>query len=800
MKLLEGVKAVFLFSGVQAVFGLQPIGIIADVARDVERVESVREIKDVQRTFAQMAQFGRWNDMAGLFSTNGTVRIGLGNLVPSGKTTSLIGRKAIADWLETDSGSMNGITPGSLSILLNEDGLVTLSPDGRSAKARWNCMRFMGDGAGTTRIEGGIYENEYALSEVAEQKLRWEISLLRYYPMYEGNYSKGWQNTGKGSRTLPIIPYHFTPDDAGIPIQLPATNLNVSVVLSNISTSELDALAYRIQRLNDEDEVRNLQHSYGYYVDRRMWPDVVDLFVSNATINFGGLSYTGVSNIRQGLEQSMGPEGLIQGILNDHLIFDTIVEVDSNGREAITRGIEIGMLGDANKEAGFWKFGVFRNHFIKDADTGIWKIKAIETSELLTANYSTGWGYGSVNSTLSTARPTPLEFLQISSRSSRSRPKSWRSHWLARSRSTVDTIAELQRGVARSAAVDETENVSAAYGYYADDIRCSYFAALHAQKGFKESPFVGWYWSPQRIDEACQARYHAVDPNPLRPSVPFHWRLQPVIHASQDGRSTSLRTRLLQFGTSNSSTPGFNIGMYHDQLVLEDFGNGTTRRKLWSLTLDEFYAQSGSWTSGWAAAKPQNGSSILRRQGIDGYLPDVALTDPKLGEREVGLIGGSGQTVVWPGIQRVWWSIRNAVSGRVPQWYWAPGCVPCREARPDWALAVNGYQEPPTGPSLVSATVNGTAVTVKVAAGPEEQVSGTVELWRDGFNGTTLLRSAPLDKTGGATFAVPASGLSVGANKLTLLYTGSDQLKAGRTSITVQGQSLMPLVSPRRRL
>ena len=786
MKFLKAVKVFCLLSGVGSVAGLQPAVTITDIARDLQRVEAVREIKDVQRTFAQMAQFGKWSDMAALFSANGSMRVGLGSLVPSGEIFSLTGRRTIRDWFETDSGPMDGIRAGSLSTLLNEDGIVTLSSDGLSAKARWNSLRFMGDGAGQTRIEGGIYENEYVLNAKKEQDQKWEISLLHYYPMYEGNYSNGWQNTGKGARNLPIIPYHFTPDEAGIPILVPETSSNITSVAGNTSTSDVDNLAYRIQRLNDEDEVRNLQHSYGYYIDRRMWPDVVDLFVANATSKFDAVTYTGVSSIRQGLEQMMGPEGLTQGILNDHLIFDTIVELNSSGREATTRGIEVGILGDANKQAGFWKFSVFRNQFVKDEKSGIWKIKAIEMSNVLTANYSMGWGYGGIKSTSPTAHTTAPEFLHIRGRSSRSQAQSWRSHRLQRNSSNDDTLAEFQRNLARSAAVDETENVSAAYGYYADDIRCSYFAALHAQKGFKESPFVGWYWSPERIDQACQARYHAVDPNPMRSSVPFHWRLQPVIYVSKDGRSTSLRTRLLQFGTSNFSTPGFNIGMYHDQLVLEDSVNGTTSRKLWSLTLDEFYVQSANWTNGWATAKPQNGSSILRRQGIDGYLPDVALTDPKLGEREVGLIGGSGQAVIWPGIQRVWWSIRNPVSGRVPQWYWAPGCVPCRGARLDWALKVNGYQEPPTGPTLVSTSVNGTSIEVNVIAGPEEQVSGSIELWREDLNGTSLLRLAPLDKTGGATFAVPISGLSTDVNKFVLVYPGSDQIKPGRASIILQ--------------
>ncbi len=62
-------------------------------------------------------------------------------------------------------------------------------------------------------------------------------------------------------------------------------------------------------------------------------------------------------------------------------------------------------------------------------------------------------------------------------------------------------------------------------------------------------------------------------------------------------------------------------------------------------------------------------------------------------------MGGSGQYIAWPDIQRMWFAYRNPVSGRVPKYYW-PGCVPC-QFKPEWNLTSHGYQEPPTGPAIV---------------------------------------------------------------------------------------------------
>src|SRR4029450_12373020 len=92
---------------------------------------------------------------------------------------------------------------------------INLSPDGRTAKGRWNGLRFMGDGKGATRIAGGIYENDYILETGA-----WRCAKMQYWRQFDGDYEKGWRNADNAP--LPVVPYHFTPDSVGVPIPAPS--------------------------------------------------------------------------------------------------------------------------------------------------------------------------------------------------------------------------------------------------------------------------------------------------------------------------------------------------------------------------------------------------------------------------------------------------------------------------------------------------------------------------------------------------------------------------------------------------
>ena len=101
-------------------------------------------------------------------------------------------------------------------------------------------------------------------------------------------------------------------------------------------------LTARARRLSDEIEITNLQHAYGYYVDRKMWDDVADSFAADGTMEIGlqGV-YAGRTSIRRGLN-AFGAAGLGEGEINDHIHLQTIVTVLPSGT-ARARGTDIGM-------------------------------------------------------------------------------------------------------------------------------------------------------------------------------------------------------------------------------------------------------------------------------------------------------------------------------------------------------------------------------------------------------------------------------------------------------------------------
>lgn len=626
-----------------------------ELARDVTRVEALRAVKDLQRRYAHLALRGEWKAMAGLFAEGGEVQCGAERVVE---------RSAITDWLASRAGTMDGKTPGSLHVELIDQPVAHLSADGQHATARWMAMSFLGDGMGRARIEGGLYVNDYV-----RDGRTWQLGLMRYHRQYAGDYEGGWTNVGGAD--LPIVPFHFTSEKAGVPIP-PATGRPASF------TQAPEALAQRIQRLNDEDAVRNLQNACGYYVDRRMWTDVVDLFADDCAAQFGGEVRHGRAGVRRALE-AMGPEGLSEGELNERTIFDLIVDVRPGGTEAFASGIELGLLAGRAHPTGGWAFTTFRNRFVKEA--GLWKLKELRATPLLEADYATGWGHLAAAAATDMVEP-PLTGPAPSA-----------------SQAPSTALLDMRRRLMRSTAFEGVENVSSAYGFYLDDFQWADLAAIFARQGNKQSPFAGYYLGRDRIAGAASASW---GPAPaLRAAISFHWRTQPVIHVSHDGRSANLRTRLFQPRTSKdpaASRSGFYMGGLHggmypnDQAVLEE---GVWR--LWSLTIDEHYFHSPDWVRGWAGArKPEVEAPSPASKLLIIYPPDVAMS--ALGRRAEGFRGGTGQEIAWPGILPMWFHYRNPVSGREPALFW-PDCVPC-EVLPASRMTQHGYQQPPAGPEI----------------------------------------------------------------------------------------------------
>jgi len=632
-----------------------PASTLDALASNVERAEAIRAVKNLQYAYSQYAQFGLWADLGALFTEDGQAIYG---------TDDIKGRAAIAQYHTTTfGGGKPGLPAGVVNGHFVDVPLVNLSVDGNSAKARWYGFSMIGGGA-TARWDSGTFENEYV-----KDKGVWKISRLHYYPQFGGPVEKGW---GAYTNPLPRVPYHFTSEDeSGTPIPLP-------VGPAPKTSATLASLEARIDALNAEDQARNLQNAYGYYIDRKMWDDVTDLFTSDGVLDIAGVgTYEGAANIRRALERD-GPAGLKQGQLNDHPMFDTLIEVTPGNAEARVRGLDLGMLGDFSAGRSQWSISVFTNRFVKQ--DGVWKIREMRVFPLVTtAGYSQPW-------TADTGRTAPafLTHPVTGQRPSASAP------------TTASSLAELERKLAVSTAYDGAVNITSAYTHYIDDSQWTSMGAIFAEHGNKHVPFNGYYIGPERIAHRPGAQ---VAPNGNRPGGGgWHWLMQPVITVASDGRSAKMRTRLFHPAVGFNVGGGIEGGMYpNNQAVLE---KGAW--KLWSLTIDEPYF-SAAWPNGWGSAMPVRQPPAARPAAtttaalptIPGsviYPPNVA--QGLIGKRMDGFAGGVGETIRWPGILNMWFHYKNPVSGRVPEHYW-PNCGVC-EFAPYLSMDKYGYLLPPS--------------------------------------------------------------------------------------------------------
>jgi hypothetical protein len=679
-------------------------GSLDALARDTERAESLRAVKNLQYAYSQYAQFGLWDEVGALFASDGQTIWG---------DKTVIGPAQIAKYnRDTFGGGKTGLPMGAVNTLLIEVPLANLSVDGNSATVRWYGMHLRGGGA-DARWESGTFENEY----VKEQGV-WKISRLHFFPQFGGLYEAGWKAL---ANPLPLVPYHFKSEAvAGTPLP-PASGVAPK------SKASLPSLEQRIAVLNAQDQARNLQNAWGYYIDRKMWDDVTDLFTADGVLELGGIGvYEGPASIRRALQRD-GKAGPTNGQLNDHPLFDTLVEISADGNEAQVRGIDLGMLGDFSKGTAWWSVSVFSNRLVKQG--GVWKIREMRITPVMKTDYQLGWGKSQIVDAqpakefapdrAATAIPAgqlvipaflkhPVTGKQAAYPAgakvvSRDRLlKPLRADKSETRGSTEARIAEARRKLAMSAAYEGAANMTASYTYYIDDSQWTSMGAIFAQKGAKQVPFNGYYIGPERIAHRPGAAPAVNGKTPGNGG--WHWLMQPVIHVAADGRSAKMRSRLfhpLPSGTGGS----MEGGMYpNNQAVLE---NGVW--KLWTVTIDEPYFTS-QFPHGWSRTPPPRAAPAAaprpaaaagaapaapaapRPSGAELYPPDIPQN--LLGRRMEGFVGGTGEAIRWPGQLPMWFHYKNPVSGRVPERYW-PNCGTCEYA-PQTSMDKHGYLLPET--------------------------------------------------------------------------------------------------------
>jgi hypothetical protein len=152
--------------------------------------------------------------------------------------------------------------------------------------------------------------------------------------------------------------------------------------------ARLAAYRERVDRLEDQNAIENLQASYGYYFDKGLWSDVADLFTAKGSFEYGQRGvYIGKEHIRRAL-LLFGPRGLAPGHLNNHMQLQAVIIVAPGGKTATARWRGMVQLAQPGAN-GVWGEGVYENEYLQEA--GVWKIAKLHFYVTGFTDYDLGW-------------------------------------------------------------------------------------------------------------------------------------------------------------------------------------------------------------------------------------------------------------------------------------------------------------------------------------------------------------------------------------------------------------------------
>lgn len=577
------------------------------LAGRLEGTEAVRAIKRLQHAWGHYAELGDHAAMADLFAADGRL------ILPPHNARGRDGIRALL--IETMAGG--DAAADRLNIRLQLSPVVTIGPDGTTGRARWHELALTGGDDDAARWSGGIHENEY----VRENGV-WKIAVLHHHPQFAGPHRTGWRSI---SDAVPLVPFHFTPDQAGTPIPHRA-----------VAGIDRGAVAARAQRLVDENLVQNLLAAYGFYTDRRLWDDVGDLFAEDGVLQWDDEEWSGRAAIRLALEALL-PAGLSRGELFDHLQLMPVVDIAPDGATAHVRSLELQSIARPGTP-DLWGVRVCEGEFRRTASG--WCITSLRFRARLRAEHARGW------------RPCPAVASQGTDVTFAHPVRTGPVAPPARVAASLDDVND---ALAVAEAFDGAENVACAYGYYLDEAHWDATAELFARDGWKELSFVGTYLGRERIRDSLIARYGR---RPRRPTfLPIHQKAQPYVTVEPGGERARIRVKMLQVNSGWDVEAGTVAGVYEEQIVRED--------GIWRIHgMDLEYIVVMQWAGGWSAVTADLGRRFAPTPEA------IAAFDPAPDAPLRGLAFAP-----FPEIGPLGFHFANPVSGRAPalRFEWSDG-------------------------------------------------------------------------------------------------------------------------------
>lgn len=637
-------------------------------------VEDANAIERLQAAYGYYTDRGLWDEAADLFADDGTIEIALDGVY--------VGKARVREYLYAIGGGRRGLAEGQLAEHLQVMPVITVAPDGLTAKARWRAIALTGALGGEAFWGEGPYENEYVKDGDV-----WKIKALHWYQALHVPYEKGWQTApdptgGKYvSATLPpdrppSVDYKTWPDTYVPPFSFPnpvgkyganepsvppvrdtvhlgavtGVSFDNPVVTQEAVVARAVALARDIGLLEDLNAIKRLQRTYGFYTDKQLWTAAADLFAAGGTIEVGGRGvYVGRDRVLEFLRTN-GPEFPQPKRLFDHMQLQPIVTVAADGLTANGRW-HVFAQEAVHGEYARWGLGVLENEYVKE--DGTWKISREHFFTTMYTPYAAGWGEEAIPNTGPSAELPPDRPASVAYEAYPAafvvpfhyeNPVTGTRPAPATTAPSSDTdvatvaagLAALERRVSLLEDITQLERMNSIYGYYLAHLQWDDLAGIFAPDGTIEIAMRGVYAGQASVRRNLNLYGLATDPQfGLQHN---HMQFQPVITLAPDGQSAHMRSRALSIMGQWERYSQWMGGVYENEYVKE---NG-----VWKIKSDQvFNTYFVPYTVGWRDSQPRPPPGITATNPPDApptlpfemypsaFLPPFHYVHPVTGQR-----------------------------------------------------------------------------------------------------------------------------------------------------------------------
>jgi hypothetical protein len=590
---------------------------LAALERRAGLVQDANDIKRLQRAYGYYLDQADWPNLLDLFTDDATAEYGQNGVY--------LGKESIKNFLYALNGGQAGLKVGQIIEHFQLQPVVHIDDGGMTAKGRWRSFGVIGQHQEYAEWEEGPYENEYR-----KENGVWKIAKIHWYETFSVPFETGWakpkpeSTAAAARRSLPppdrppsevyelwpgtyLPPFHYpNPGKTAPAVKLTAVELEPAQPFAAVA-ERTAVLAQKVQLLEDENAIENLQRSYGYYVDKAMWTQVADLFADDGTLEIGGRGvFVGKQRVLDYLN-FLGPEFPKEGRLYNHMQLQPIVHVAPDGKSAKGRWRFFAMGGEW-QQSQMWGMGVYENEYVKQDD--VWKIKKLHAYFRMYTPFSEGWAKTAMPNTrpekdLPPDQPPTVVYDMYPATFQApfhyenpvtgaplyaNDPAAYALEPPADEQALAAWLAEIERRIGLLEDTDEIENLVSIYGYYLDKNQWEEIPAIFAENGSIEIAQRGVYTGRSRVRDNLnlygeEGVHHGFLHN--------HMQLQPVIHVAEDGMTAKVRSRVFsQLGTYGR-TGVWHEGVYENEYVKE---NG-----VWKIAKDHLYnTVFAPYDTGWA--------------------------------------------------------------------------------------------------------------------------------------------------------------------------------------------------------